>query len=184
MQARSVEPTAFINGKPLLPEPELDNGTTGAGSIDDFVLASPEQMMENLEGTWRLQLLADKQGDGVSFFNTSLAIQKFSTQKMTFSATGPSGFVKVQCSGQLRLEDSQRILAKSGINVESVVGNFLGILGTSKNSGFLAAVSRSQQIISVDSMLLVTKSPSGARTGKDAEKEHFAVWRRIVEETV
>jgi hypothetical protein len=27
--------------------------------MDEFVLASAEQMMQNLQGTWRLQLLAD-----------------------------------------------------------------------------------------------------------------------------
>lgn len=181
LSSRTKEPTVFINGKPLVMETQQDNNDNLSAKLDEFVLASPDQMMDNLEGSWRLQLLADKQGDGVSFFNTTTAIQKFSTTKMSFAATGPSGFVQVKCSGKLRLDEAKRVLDRSDINTEGVVG-FFGLFGSTTNSGFLAAVSRSQQIISVDSTLLITKSPLGSRKGKDAEKEHFAVWRRIADQ--
>ena len=77
------------------------------------------------------------------------------------------------------MDVSNRVIDRSDVRVEGAAGNILGLFGSNKNSGFLAAVSRQQQIVSVDSMLLITKSPSGSRKGKDSEKEHFAVWRRV-----
>ena len=172
------EPTAYINGKPIVAEIKRRALGGAATALEEFVLASPELMMENLNGSWKLQLLADKSGDGVSFFNTTNAIQEFSTATMTFSATGPSGLAKVKCSGNLQMESGSRTLVRTNIRTEGAPGSFLGMFGSSKDSGFLAAVSRTQQIIIVDSALLITKSPLGSRKGKDADKEHFGVWRR------
>lgn len=175
------EPTAFLNGKPIVTTVQATAIDSAVSKLDEFVLASPQQMMKNLEGPWRLQLLADKQGDGVSFFNTTTAIQQFSTEKMVFIAAGPSGLTSIKCSGKLEMDNSKRVLVRSEIRTEGGAGSILGLFGSNKNSGFLAAVSRQQQIISVDSALLITKSPAGSRKGKDADKEHFAVWRRVSE---
>ncbi len=180
--SRTSEPSVFINGKPLIADTTQLYETNPVAQLDEFVLGSAEQMMDNLQGSWRLQLLADKQGDGVSFFNTTDAVQKMSTRDMSFVATGPSGFVKVKCSGKLHWDKGNRVLSRNDFNIEGVLGNFLGLFGNTNISGFVAAVSRSQQIISVDSSLLITKSPLGSRKGKDAEKEYFAVWRRIADE--
>lgn len=172
------EPTAYINGQPIVagqPKGELGRSET---SLDEFVLMSPEQMMENLDGTWKLQLLADKQGDGVSFFNTTSAVQEFSTMRMTFTATGPSGLAKVKCSGKLQIQGERRILVREDVKTESTAGSIFGMFGSTRNSGFLATVSQPQQIMTVDSTLLITKIPAEVKKGKDSEKEHFAVWRR------
>jgi hypothetical protein len=173
------EPTAFLNGKPIVVEARTKETDSTVLKLDEFVLSSPQQMTDNLHGLWRLQLLADKQGDGVSFFNKTTAIQEFSTTRMDFIATGPSGFTKVTSSGKWQMDNSRRVLSRSEVTTEGATGNILGLFGSNKNSGFLAAVSLNQQIISVDSALLLTKSPAGSRKGKDADKEHFAVWRRV-----
>ncbi|KAL3937523.1 MAG: hypothetical protein SGBAC_007397, partial [Bacillariaceae sp.] len=174
-----VEPTAFINGKPLIVESTQEAASNTEVNLDEFVLGSAEQMMENLEGTWQLQLLADKTGDGVAFFNTTVAIQTFCVSDMTFSASGPSGLARVEKFGNVTVEDEKRILTRS-IDTSSNDGGFFGLLAGGSNSGFSGAVTREQQIMSVDSVLLITKSPVGSRRGKDAEKQHFCVWRRVI----
>ncbi|KAG7367907.1 six-hairpin glycosidase-like protein [Nitzschia inconspicua] len=188
------EPTAFLNGKPIIKGQTAKTvaaATTTTStmrdpmaiSLGDFQLLSSDEMLKNLAGRWRLQLLADKAGDGVSFFNTTMAIQEFSTEDMTFMARGPSGLVTVQSNGRIAMDESTRILSRSNIETSGVGGGAGGLMmsilfrgGT--DSGFPAAVARTQQIISVDSILLITKCAPGTRSGKDAEKEHFAVWRR------
>lgn len=174
-----AEPTAYLDGKPLLVQ--TVKKTNEVLSLDEFVLASSEQMMKNLQGKWRLQLLADKQGDGVSYFNTTTAIQEFSVADMSFSASGPSGLVKATSCGDIDMQDEKRILVRSNIQSSGGSTGFFSIFSGGKNSGFVGAVSRQQQIMSVDSVLLITKSPPGSRKGKDAEKEHFGVWRKIVD---
>jgi hypothetical protein len=175
------EPTAYLDGKPLVVYTAKPESTNTAIGLDEFVLASSEQMMNNLQGTWRLQLLADKQGDGVSFFNTSTAIQEFSTKGMSFSASGPSGLVTLKSSGDISMEDSKRILTRSNVQNPGGVGAIFSMFSGGKDSGFLAAVSREQQIMSVDSVLFITKCAPGSRKGKDAEKEHFGVWRKVLD---
>jgi hypothetical protein len=175
---KKLEPTAFLNGKPLVarvPSPDPSNTVI---SLDEFVLASAEQMMQKLQGTWRLQLLADKQGDGVSFFNTTTTIQEFSTEEMTFSASGPSGFIAATSAGDIEMDEVKRILSRSNLKTSGGAGGIFNIFGGGKDSGFLAAVSREQQIMTVNSVQLITKCAPGTRKGKDGDKEHFAVWRK------
>lgn len=177
--AAQEEPTAYLNGKPIVkgaPAPGLGSLDPMVISLGDFALLSSQEMVQNLAGKWRLQLLADKQGDGVSFFNTTTAVQDISIEDMTFSATGPSGLATVETSGDLEMEDSKRILTRPNLEVS---GGFLGVFRGARESGFLGAISREQQVVSVDSILLITKSAPGSRTGRNAEKEHFAVWRRL-----
>ena len=54
-----AEPTAFLDGVPIVSSRKRDTGFGG------FILSSPQDMMENLQGEWRLQLLADRAGEGV-----------------------------------------------------------------------------------------------------------------------
>jgi len=175
------EPTAYLNGKPIVKgapsSPGLNDPTVV--SLGDFALLSSEEMVENLSGKWRLQLLADKQGDGVTFFNTTISVQDINIEDMTFSASGPSGFVTVESSGRIDMEESKRILTRPNLEISSSGGGLLGVFRGSKDSGFLGAIYKKQQVISVDSILLITKSAPGSRKGRDADKEHFAVWRRI-----
>jgi tetratricopeptide (TPR) repeat protein len=173
---QKMEPTAYINGKPIFAEPSRSEPRSTSINIDDFVLSSADQMIENIEGAWRLQLLADKSGDGVSFFNTTIAFQKFSFKDMTFSASGPSGLTTVKSAGDITMDKEKRIISRSKVKGDS--GGFFSIFGGGKNAGFAGAISREMQIMSVDSILLVTKSPVGSRRGDDAEKEYFGVWRK------
>lgn len=176
--SQKTEPTVFIDGKPLITGPQQPEKPQVELRLDEFVLASPDQMLENLEGTWQLQLLADKSGDGVSFFNTTIATQQFCVAEMAFSASGPAGLARVEKSGEITIDEEKRILSRSEENTASQLGIF-AIFGGMSKSGFPGAVSREQQIMSVDSVLLVTKSPVGSRKGNDAEKEHFSVWRKV-----
>ncbi|KAL3921150.1 MAG: hypothetical protein SGARI_006755, partial [Bacillariaceae sp.] len=142
------EPTAFLNGKPIVkgaPTGGLRDPMTI--NLGDFQLLSADEMVQNLQGKWRLQLLADKSGDGVSFFNTSLAEQKFFVDSMTFEASGPSGLVTAESSGSFEMEDTKRILSRSNVKTSGGGGGLLGIFGGGKNSGFTGAVSRQQQVI-------------------------------------
>ena len=172
------EPTAFLNGKPIVKGAPTGGLRDPTISLGDFTLLSADEMIQNLEGRWRLQLLADKQGDGVSFFNTSIAVQEFSIQDMSFSASGPSGLTTMKSSGKIELDGSKRILNRSMIESSGGGGGIFSVFRGGKDSGFSGAVSRNQQIISVDSILLITKCAPGSRKGKDADTEHFAVWRR------
>jgi hypothetical protein len=182
---RQQEPTAYINGKPLMLSVRTDEESeSAAAAIDQFVLASPEQMMENLNGSWMLQLLADKTGDGVSFFNTTSAVQEIrilSDTQMSFRAEGPSGLAKVLCKGKLEMDGRRRVISRSDVTTEAAAGSMLGLFGSNKNAGFLAAVSKSQQVICVDSTLLITKAPFGSRkdSSSDPDKEYFGVWRKL-----
>eukprot|EP00531_Pseudo-nitzschia_arenysensis_P009608 CAMPEP_0116137296 /NCGR_PEP_ID=MMETSP0329-20121206/12176_1 /TAXON_ID=697910 /ORGANISM="Pseudo-nitzschia arenysensis, Strain B593" /LENGTH=699 /DNA_ID=CAMNT_0003632209 /DNA_START=344 /DNA_END=2443 /DNA_ORIENTATION=- len=178
------QPTAYLDGKPIEKGPaESSRYGVQIGSLGDFTLLSANEMMENIDGEWKLQLLADKSGDGVSFFNTTVAIQNFSTEDMTFSASGPSGLGTEKCSGQIAMDASKRILSKEEIESSSSgVGGILSMISGGKSSGFPAAVSQKQQIVSVDSLLLITRCARGSRKSGDLDKEYFGVWRRVFPE--
>ena len=177
----TLEATAYLNGKPIdRGAPESRYGSQ-IGSLGDFTLLSANEMIQNIDGEWQLQLLADKSGDGVSFFNTSIAIQKFSTDEMSFSASGPSGLGKENCSGRIAMDASKRVLSKEDVDTSnSGVGGILSMITGGKNSGFSAAVSKKQQIVSVDSLLLITRCARGSNKSRDLDKEYFGVWRRVI----
>ena len=178
----SQQPTAYLNGKPIeRGPPESSDYGSSIGTLGDFTLLNAKEMIANIDGEWKLQLLADKTGDGVSFFNTTSAVQKFSIDDMTFSASGPSGLGTENCSGRIVMDDSKRVLSRDQIDSSNTgVGGILSMISGGKNSGFSAAVSRKQQIISVDSLLLITRCARGSRKSGDLDKEYFGVWRREI----
>ena len=136
-------------------------------------------MMDRLNGRWRLQLLADKRGDGVKFFNNTFSSQQVDINSMTYSATVPSGFITVQQKGKIVFNVKRRILRRQSVEV-SGGGMLASILGTT-SSGAPGAVRMPQQIMTVDSVLLVTRGLASVRPKNvnDAEKDYFAVWRRV-----
>ena len=74
------------------------------------------------------------------------------------------------------MDDSKRVLSKDDIDSSSTgVGGFLSMITGGKNSGFAAAVARKQQIVSVDSLLLITRCARGSRKSGDLDKEYFGV---------
>ena len=160
-----------MNGKPIVAP---DVATVVAG-MDEFVLASPDQMLELLNGEWRLQLMADRQGDGVKYDNITL--QEIDTDSMTFRSSGPAGFVKVTQSGDLDFESNRRILSRP--KVETSGGLLSGILLGKKGGQAVA-----QQIISVDSVLLITRlAPDKKRSPENSNRGYFSVWRRVREDS-
>lgn len=182
--AKIEEPTAFLNGKPIKKGPSSSSGfEIQTGSVGDFELLSANEMIEYMDGEWRLQLLADKSGDGVSFFNTTGASQTFSTKDMTFSASGPSGLVTEKCSGKIEMDASKRVLTRSEVESSNTgVNGLLSMIGGGKNTGFSGAVSRQQQVVTVDPLLLITRRARASRNTGDLDKEYFGVWRRVLPE--
>ena len=169
--AHLKEPVAMIDGKPILVKKKTQEALIVG--VDDFVLASPSQMIDNLNGEWRLQLLADKKGDGVKFFNSAVVWQKMDTGGMSFSSAGLTGFITVEESGRLEFQEDQRILQRCKVETSSglLSGLFPNIGATSSDVP--------QQIVTVDSVLLITRCVSGKRRTSNEIKEHFAVWRKV-----
>jgi hypothetical protein len=101
-------------------------------------------------------------------------------ESRTFSSAGPSGFVTVQQTGGVDFNEKRRILRRESIQV-SGGGVLAGLFGN--KLGAAGAVSAPQQVITVDSILLVTRGvPSkrgAAATKEDDIKDYFAVWRRV-----
>ena len=172
-----LEPVALMNGKPILSNPLPDEEELST-TVDGFKLMEPEKMMDRLNGEWRLQLLADKRGDGVKFFNNTVSWQQVDTESMRFTASVPSGFVTVQQTGRIAFNEKRRILRRQSVEVTG--GGVLAGLFGGTATGAPGAVRMPQQIMTVDSVLLVTRGiPSRVRSSNDSEKEYFAVWRKV-----
>jgi hypothetical protein len=196
--SEAAEPVAVINGVPILAAATAATGSLSATETipssslysssasrvstmsDEFVMMDPSSMLANLDGEWRLQLLADKRGDGVKYFNNSVAWQSIDTANQSFCSCGPAGFATVQRAGRIEFNEKRRILRRravqeSGGGVLSLSPLFLGSRG-----GFGAAVISPQQIMSVESVLLITRGIPNRRVRQDeGEKDYFAVWRRV-----
>lgn len=179
------EPVAVMDGKPIVVTPtkaEKDALKRTMG-LDEFALVSAEQMLENMNGEWMLQLLADKRGDGVKYYNTSYSWQKLDTKEMTFSSEGAAAFLTVDQKGGLEFQDKRRILTRTDVKV-SGSGGMLGGFLTKGSGGAPAAISEPCQIVSVDSVLMITRMASlKGKKFDDSTKEYFAVWRRVDSET-
>lgn len=182
--SKQVETVAVMNGKPII-QPEAPS-LPDESELGDFFLAPADQMMDNIEGRWQLQLLADKQGDGVSFFNTTEAIQTFSSESRSFSATGPQGFLQVSLTGEIGMDKKRRVLFRKNLETSGMGGGILGFFGGT-DTGFAGSIARDHQVMVVDSELLITKyypgrkpiGGSSQQTSKEMEKDHFSVWRRV-----
>lgn len=171
-----AEPTAVIDGKPITRK--QSNELANLVSMEEeFTLMDSVQMLENLNGEWRLQLIADKRGDGVKFFNNTLAWQRLDTNDLTFCSVSPQGFLNVEQSGRLVFNERRRILRRRG--VESSGGVLSGLFG--KTSGAVGAIRVERQVVLVDSSLLVTRGVPALRrrNSSEDEKDYFAVWRRV-----
>jgi hypothetical protein len=169
------EPVAIMNGQPIIankPPEEVESNPDG------FKLMDPAQMVDRLNGEWRLQLLANKRGDGVKFFNSTLSSQKMNTKSMTFSAVVPLGFVSIEQSGKIAFNEKRRILRRQ--SVEVLGGGVLAAIFKGTTTGAPAAVRLPQQVVTVDSVIMVTRGvPSMRVKSNDAEKDYFAVWRKV-----
>lgn len=179
--APAREPVAIMDGKPIVSESMQSQADAKIGSADaqDFVLMGAAQMQANVNGEWRLQLLADKRGDGVKYFNTTVAWQRVDMERETFSSAGPAGFVTVQQNGAVLFNDKKRVLRRRSVEV-SGGGVLAGLFGI--KTGAAGAVRMPQQVMTVDSVLMLTRgvpSKRGAAATKEDDKDYFAVWRRV-----
>jgi translation initiation factor 2 beta subunit (eIF-2beta)/eIF-5 len=182
MNKPAPEPVAWIDGKPILVAPERSEAgdmERRMQEMDDFTLLSADQMKENLSGRWRLQLLADKRGDGVKYYNTSFSWQEIDTRSGTFSSSGAAGFLTVGQSGGIEFQGKRRILKRIDLAVSGSGGMLSGFLAKT-TGGAPGAISTPHQIMSVDSVLLITRMASlENKKFDDSTKEYFAVWRRM-----
>lgn len=176
------ESIAVIDGKPIMSRKKQDEEMLAGimQDLDEFTLAGPDQMRENLSGEWRLQLLADKKGDGVKFFNSTMSTQTIDMERLLFTSDGGnSGFINVKQSGQVEFNDKRRILSKIDVQVSGSGGMLVGLWGGTR-SGAAGAVSAPHQVLTVDSVLLVTRRVlSKNQSPSEDEKDFFAVWRRL-----
>jgi hypothetical protein len=176
-KAAAPQSVAVMDGKPIVARPERQEESSVAtvmAGMDEFILASPEEMLEMLDGKWRLQLVADRQGDGVKYNNNS-TLQTVDTNAMKFTFTDPSSFVKVSQSGSIEFDSEKRILSKT--NVSGGGGVLSGLISGGKSNILTGSA---QQIVSVDSVLLVTRlAPDKKRSVADGNKGYFSVWRRV-----
>ncbi|GKY93619.1 hypothetical protein MPSEU_000329300 [Mayamaea pseudoterrestris] len=179
LNAPQPEAVAVINGRPILAaKQQTMDETVSSFRADDFILGDADTMLENLDGYWRLQLLADKRGEGVKFFNKTESWQSVDVDNRRFSSSGPQGFTRFEQSGKIEFNRKRRILWRSGVRVTSG-GVFTGLFG-GKTAGCFGAIRAPQQIMSVDSVLLVTRGvPSRRVRQTDDDKDYFAVWRRV-----
>lgn len=171
------EPVAVMDGKPIVSSRKQEEFGS-ALSNSNFILADSVQMFENLNGKWRLQLLADKRGDGVKFFNNTLSLQRFNMEQGRFEAQTPVGFGNMHVSGKVEFNEDMRVIQRR--KVEKKGGGMLGAL-MNPLTGVLGAIQIPQQIMTVDSTLLITRAAPGhtLKTNDKGDKDYFSVWRRI-----
>ena len=152
-----------------------DNLANAIG-MDGFVLSKPSQMLDSLNGEWRLQLMADKKGDGVDYFNSTLIWQTLDTHNMAYSS-GSKRLRSSSQSGDLNFDETNRILSREGVTAN--VG--MGVLGMILRGGSSTAgemTNTPQQILYLDSALLITRAIVKT-VAADNVKDYFSVWRRV-----
>jgi len=173
--APKPEPVAFINGVPIIStDEEIAPRVPGSDSVD---LGGIDTVLENIAGVWKLQLMAGSKGDRVNYFSKTLAWQEFDIEKMTYKAFGPSGFLSLSQSGAFDIEGEQRIISRKEVEKDGPAKFFTDVY-SSKLSGPTAAVNLQQQIMSIDSEMLITRAVVPKINLSETMKEYFCVWRR------
>ena len=167
-------------GRPIVSTRRSTQNTLATAiGMDGYVLASATQTLESLEGEWRLQLMADKKGDGVDFFNSTLIWQAIDAAGMAYDS-GSKGLRSSSQSGSLNFNGKERILSREGVSVNAGGGGgglFSMLLGG--GGGTTGEMTKApQQVLSVDSALLVTRAIVKAQAA-DNVKGFFSVWRRV-----
>ena len=177
-EMEKTESVAVINGVPIYST--ITSTDNSADRVDTFIVPSAQQMIENLDGEWKLQLMADKKGDGVNFYNTTLAWQRIDSEDMSYQSFGPIGFFTVSQKGKYSVEDKKRLFSRSNVQNAGSGAFLTSILEADKLSGAVASTNLQQQIIAVDSELLITRCvrPNMVDLSENV-REYFSVWRRV-----
>jgi len=183
MERTKVEviPVDF-EGQPIAVMKKKSSGTddmAAATGMDGFVLSESSQTLQNLDGEWTLQLLADRKGDKVNFFNSTVSWQVLDTTGMNYRSAS-EGFRSNSKSGSVTFDGKKRILSREGAKVvtssSSGGGDFFSFLsGGGPDSN--PAASAPQQILIVDSALMLTRAIVKV-SAIDNVKDYFGVWRR------
>jgi len=142
--------------------------------MDGYVLLDATQTLENLDGEWRLQLMADKKGEGVDFFNSTLMWQTLDTSQMDFTTSNSQ-------SGTLKFEEADRVLMREGVTGGTIGGGgglFSALFGGGKSGVARQMTNAPQQVLSVDPALLVTRAIVKHQAA-DNVKDYYSVWRRV-----
>ena len=172
--ARKNVPVDYA-GRPIM-NSRSSSSTTAALStalgMDGFVLLDATQILESLDGEWRLQLMADKKGEGVDFFNSTLMWQTLDTSQMDYTTSNSQ-------SGELKFVKKERILVREGATGGAIGGGLFSTLFGGGKSGVARQMTNvPQQVLSVDPALLVTRAVVEHQAA-DNVKDYFSVWRRV-----
>ena len=164
----AAEPTIFIDGKPIKKK-EVVSKEPGS-----FTLASPAQMIENLDGEWRLQLLADKAGDGVKYFNKTISWQRIDSDNMEYSHYMPVGFANIDDKGEWSFDNESRTFDHSTAGANNDGGWLVSMLGGSTTL-------KAQQVLTVDDEMCIMRLKTDEKKKNDDSniKDYFSVWRKV-----
>ena len=166
----AAEETIYIDGK------AIKKKQAQVKEPGSYRLASPTQMVENLNGEWRLQLLADKSGDGVKYFNKTMSWQRIDSENMEYSLFMPIGFTSIDEKGEWSFEDESRTFEHNTAGAKSDGGGWLvTMLGGSTTM-------KAQQVLSVDDEMCIMRLKINERQKNDDNsnvKDYFSVWRKV-----
>lgn len=169
-------------GRPIV-GPSRNDGNSLANSIglDGFILSEASQTLENLEGSWKLQLMADRTGEGVEFFDTTPISQVIDTSEMMYQSIS-EGIRGTSQSGGILFDGPNRILSREGAKPYTGDGGniFFGMFGGNKAGRGVKMSNVPQQVLSVDSVLLITRAIVKVST-IDNVKDYYSVWRKVEE---
>lgn len=178
-------------GRPIVSTVQRSSTTTTqedlatAVGMDGYVLSKPSEIIDKLDGEWKLQLMADKRGDRVEYFNTTLFWQRIDTSTMRYMG-GMKGFSRSTTqSGLLEFDESGRILSRDGVSSPNIPENNLltmflgsGIIGIGGGSNAGEMIKVPHQVLLIDSALLVTRAIVKVQAA-DNVKDYYSVWRRV-----
>ena len=138
-------------GRPIVGA-RRSSGSEVVRSVDEYILSEPTQTLENLDGKWRLQLMADRKGEGVDyFFNTTLISQKIDTADMVYESRS-QGLRSNSQSGGLIFDAENRILTREGAKAftgdSGGEGGLFGLFGANKSGRGVKMSNIPQQVLS------------------------------------
>jgi len=164
----AAETTIFIDGKAI--NKKESNKVREPGT---YYLASASQMMENLDGEWRLQLIADKSGDGVTFYNKTISWQQIDVQNMQYALFQPVGFTSIDSKGSWLFEDETRTLDREGASNDG--GWISSVFGGS------STLLKPQQVMTADDEMCIMRLKTDVKLKNDDSnvKDYFSVWRKV-----
>jgi len=162
---------AVINGVPI----KKPSDSSTPQSMESFTLPAASSILDNLNGEWRLQLMADSSGDGVTFYNTTIAWMVLDSTKNQYKLSFSSGLNPFSSQDSFQFDPQKRILIKNQPPKKSFLDDFF----TNKD---VKIALLPQQVITVDSVLCVTRL-ADVNVKEDNTKKYFSVWKKVPPKT-